>query len=118
MKDTCMKHILALIIVLSTSISLAFAYKHSDGCNSICFGPCEDYSDKEMPAVKCAQLEPTNSNICKVMFGDCGRLENGQCGWKPTADFQTCLNDPQAYQQKYIQWQENLELERLGNTIK
>ena len=110
-----MKYILILIIVLLfAGSSSADAYTHSDGCGSVCFGTCDDYSHTPMPAAKCAPMDPASQSICKVMFGDCARLENGECGWKSNVNYQTCTDNPVSYRQQYLQWQENLVRERIA----
>ncbi len=109
-----MKYILALSIFLFIGVSSVYAYTHSDGCDSVCFGTCDDYSHTKMPAAKCAGVDPASQSICKIMFGDCSRLENGECGWKSNVDYQACTNNPGAYRQQYIQWQEDLVHDRIS----
>jgi hypothetical protein len=88
---------LALFAVSSTHAD----YKHSGGCGSVCFGTCEDYSNRKMPVVKCVGADPASPMICKMFVGECARLEDGQCGWKPNAEFVACLRTPKAYAKKY-----------------
>lgn len=95
------KYAIILVLLLCAAPSAFSAYKASNGCGSVCFSTCEDYTNKSIEPVKCPSLDPIEPSICKVLFGECARLEDGQCGWKAGADFSDCLNNPKAYSNEY-----------------
>ncbi len=88
-------------ILASVSLPAFSNYKYSGGCASVCFGECEDFSNRPNDPAKCPRMSAESPSLCKVLYGECARIENGTCGWKRNPEFDACLLNPKAYSEKF-----------------